>query len=332
MSTYFLAAPLATGPPTPPRPTEPPPRLVLESFDGQRQIPLDGSTGWKAQAGATGLGMPPIEVVRSVIPGVHGSVQQEVRVGEREVILPLLLTASDRTLITHQAMVSELVSLLDPLTGQFRIVSTTPLGERQLTVSYTGGLEGAFGRDSYSRWWRKIVLTAVGCQPFAEARKPRSVEFQMSGGGGVFLGVAGGTDAPWGTRALSSSAVIGDSMRVQVTSEVPVHPVLELVGSMDSFTGTMALEDTALPPYFGGQKWSVSVPSGVASGESFRIVTDPRGTSIRANGQRAAGRVALGSSLTPFFPGGNVLSVAAPGGTADTRVRLSWTELFWMLR
>lgn len=330
MSTYFLSAPVQPGG-TPTQPAPPRPKLTLESLDGLRVIPLDGSSGWKAQAGAVGLEMPPIDVIRATVPGVPGTVQQEVRVGERQVILPILVNAPDRLFATHQQLVAELMRLVDPLTGQFRIVSASPFGERQLTVTYTGGLEGDYGRGEYSTWWRKIVLTAVGCQPFAEARQDRTIEFNSPTGAAPFLGAAGGTDVPW-PRALTSSAVIGANMRVTVASEVPVNPVLELDGPMDSFAGTMALEDAALPPYYGGQEWSVSIPGGVAPGERFAIVTDPRGTSIRADGELAAGRVTLASSLTPFFPGVNVLSVIAPGGSGTTRVRLRWRELYWSLR
>lgn len=327
MSTYFLSAERNTTPRPPAGPREILPTLSLESLDGNARIPLDQSTGWKALAGATGLDMPPIDAVTASSPGVAGSTLMDVRVGERPVFIPIRVRAADRRFATHQAAMQELLHLVDPLRGQFRIVATSPLGSRELTVTYTGGLEGDYGVDSSGVYWRKLGITALACQPFAAARQDRTVEFRMSGSGGAFLGTHGGTDAPW-PRALSSSAVIGENMRVTVASEVPVFPTLELVGPMDSFAGTVQLEDASLPPYYGGAEWSVSIPDGVPAGSVLRLVTDPRARSIRLDGQLAAGRVARGSTLRPFYPGVNVMSVSAPGGDENTRVRLSWRELY----
>jgi len=287
-TTYFLAAPRGAEPTRPPLPArEAVPTLTLESLDGTKRIPLVNTAGWKALAGVTGLDMPPIDTATGRIPGVSGSVLQDARAEERPVFIPIRISAPDGLFATHRAAMQELLGLVDPLRGQFRIVGSTASGERHLTVTYTDGLQGDYGTDRWGLHWRKVCLTAVACQPFAEARQDRLVEFQTSGGGGVFLGTAGGTDAPW-PRALSSSSVIGENMRVPVTSEVPVYPTVELVGPMDSFTGTVQLADASLSPYFGGAPWSVSVPQGVPAGSTLRLVTDPRARSIRLDGQLAA--------------------------------------------
>lgn len=329
MSFAFLAARGGLGPPPPPEPTGNP--LLdtrLESLDGLLVIPLNGVTGWTHMPGSTGLEMPPYDIVTNSVPGVPGSTLQDVRTLERPVFIPVFADTRSGDHITHLQMLDAMRDLVDPLTGMFRIVGVTERGERELTVVYTKGMEGADGVDERGFTWRKFGINALACDPFPQARSDRVVEFAGTGTAGAFLGTAGGTDAPW-PRALSSSAVIGDNMRVQVTSEVPVYPVLELVGPMDSFAGTVQLADASLPPYFGGGVWSVSIPDGVAAGQSLRIVTDPRARSIRSGtGGLAAGRVARGSSLRPFYPGTNVLSVTAPGGNADTRVRLSWREKF----
>jgi hypothetical protein len=145
-----------------------------------------------------------------------------------------------------------------------------------------------------------------------------------------FLGAVGGTDAPF-PGMLSSGAVIGAGMNVVVESDVPVYPNLTLVGPMDSFTGSLSpvvvnLDGTTTT--LTGSTWSVSIPPGVPTGQTFSMVTDPRARSIRLNGALAAGRVALGSTLRPFYPGQNVLSVTAPGGNDDTKIFLSWRELY----
>lgn len=311
MNSLFLAAPLTSGPP--PAQAQPDPLTVaLESLDGTRRIPLDGSTGWWRLDGTSGLEMPPMDVVTSSVPGVFGSVLRDVRVAERPVGLPMF-TASESGRIGHLEMLDEIRSLVDPLTGEFLIVATTTRSERQLRVVYTGGLEGAGGRSETGIYWRKFGLTAVACDPFAYDRSERLVPFDLGSSDAAFLGAAGGTDKPW-PRMLSSSAVIGSGMQIEVRSEVPVFPTLEIDGPVDSFTGTMSTG------------WSVSIPGGVADGSTLRLVTDPRARSIRLDGAPAAGLVARGSTLRPFYPGVNVLDVVAPGGSAATRVRLSWRE------
>jgi hypothetical protein len=307
------------------------PVLTLESLDGSRKIVLDGVSGWTHLPGATGLEMPPVDVVTSSVPGVAGSMLQEVRVEERPVFIPIDAASPDSKRVTHQAMLNSIRSLVDPLSGQFRVVC----GDRQLTLVYTEGLEGSFGASDFGLYWRKFGLKALACQPFAEGRTEQSVEFRLAVGGQPFLGVAGGTDVPWGTRQITSSALIGDNMRVLVESEVPVYPTVELVNSMDSFTGAMELEDPSQP----GTGWSVSVPGGVLPGYTLRLVTDPRSRSIRMGvgdpatnpawtGELAAGLVERGSTLRPFYPGVNLMNVAAPGGTEDTRIRITWRNLY----
>ena len=46
------------------------------------------------------------------------------------------------------------------------------------------------------------------------------------------------------------------------------------------------------------------------------------------NGGLASGRIARGSTLRAFYPGTNILNVSAPGGTANTRIRISWLPLY----
>lgn len=330
MSTYFLAAPLGATPPKPRPPREVVPKLVLESMDGLRRIPLDNSTGWKALAGATGLDMPPVDVITDRAPGIYGSAMSDARIDERSVFIPIRVTAPDQKIATHYSLMASLRELVDPLLGQFRVVAATAQGQRELTVVYTGGLEGEYGTDVAGLYWRKFGLTALACDPFAHDRVDRQVDFEVASTGTPFLGVVGGTDAPW-PRMLSSAAVIGPAMQIEVRSEVPVYPTLELTGPMDAFTGTLSPvveRPDGSTVSLAGREWSVSVPQGVPANSTLRIVTDPRAKSIRMDGALAAGRVARGSTLRPFYPGLNVLSVAAPGGTSATRVRLSWREAY----
>jgi hypothetical protein len=298
-------------------------------MDGRVVIPLDNTAGWIRMPGSTGLEMPPTEVISSASPGVYGSTVQDVRVQERPVFIPIH-AHSDTSQASFFQMMDTLRSLIDPLTGSFRLVGSTSRTVREMVVTYDGGLEGADGGDSQGLSWAKVGLRATAHSPYAQAMEDRSLEFRFVSNAAIFMGVAGGTDATWPT-SLSSESVVGSGMQVAIYSEAPVYPALTLIGAMTSFSGTLSpvvtnLDGTTTTITQG--QWAVDVPLGVAAGSTMKLITDPRIRSIRLDGSLAAGRVARGSTLRPFYPGINILDVTAPGGTEDTRVILSWRELY----
>jgi hypothetical protein len=301
-------------------------------MDGSVVIPLDNTAGWIRLPGATGLEMAPFDVVSSSIPGVAGSVVRDVRTLERPVFIPVY-GYSDTSYRDFKQLKDQLRTLIDPTTGSFKLVGMTERSIREMIVTYESGFEGADGGDNDGLSWIKAGLRLTAHFPFARAREDRTLEFRVTSTPTVFMGVAGGTDAPWPT-ALSSTSVIGTGMTVTIDSEVPVYPELTLIGEMTSFAGTAS--QTVITPsgaemILTDQEWSVDVPLGVGAGETFTMVTDPRERSIRLDGAQAAGLVERGSKLRPFYPGQNTLNVVAPGGTEATRIILSWRDLYWSI-
>jgi hypothetical protein len=326
MSTYYLAA--ATGYTSTPQPVEYMiPSLTLESLDGGTQIPLDASEGWIRMPGSTGLEMPPYSVVSDTVPGVPGAVLRDTRVEARPVFIPIYCGGTDQ--ITFREMLDKIQRIVAPYGAQtFKIVGRSYRGTRELVVTYVSGLEGADDALAAGLTWCKIGLNAVAHDPYSYERVERSLEFRSAGATSPFMGIAGNSDTPFPVM-LSSGSVIGAGMTITIASEVPVYPVLDLVGPMDSFAGT--LSPTVVNPdgtitVLTENVWSVDIPAGVPTGQTLRLVTDPRARSVRLDGALAAGRVARGSATRPFFPGDNVLNVVAPGGTDDTRIRLTWRE------
>lgn len=303
------------------------PVLVLESLDGSQRIRLDGASGFIRMPGATGLEMPPMEVISQAMPGIYGSTVTDVRVLERPVFIPIYAGANGNYLAFRE-MMSRLYSLVDPLGRRaFRLIGESAKGSRELTVSYMGGLEGADDAMSAGMSWAKFGLNLMAHSPFAQARTDRVITFQYHSAPEPFLGVVGGTDAPF-PRSITSSAVIGQDMLVNIGSEVPVYPTVELVGQMDSLSATVVPEPAPGEVVNDDESWSVSVPAGVPAGSTLRMVTDPRYRSFRLDGAHAAGRIAQGSKLGPFYPGANWMNVVAPGSSENTRVRLMWREMY----
>ena len=264
--------------------------------------------GWK------GHGMPPVELVTEEGPGIAGSWLSEVRVRPREVFLPIFLSGRDTySYMDARTAFEQIVSPLqdESTLGNLMLCTQTHRGRRDLRCVYVDGMEGEEGGDTAGGTWATFGIRLLAVDPFWRDPHDLQLRFDVQDTSTPFLGVQGGTDAPWPTF-MTSSTVLGQGMRIPIRSEVPVWPSLDLTGPMDSFVGSM---DTG---------WQVEVPGGVPAGSTLTIVTDPRRKSIRLDGALAAGYVAIDSVFKPFPPGTNVLDVTAPGGTSATQLRLYW--------
>jgi hypothetical protein len=336
MNAYYLASAQgvdtgggAPGSGDPLEPYQTRPTISLESMNGLVKIPIDANSGWILMPGAAGLEMPPYTIVSERIPGVPGSVNPDVRVEERPVFLPLYFNGG-RNLLAKYEMLDRLRNLVDPTLGTFKVVGESARGIRELTVIYESGLEGLHGDNNDGLTWIKIGLSATALNPYAQDRVNRNLEFRLLQATAPFMGVAGGTDAPFPGIMLASGSVIGSGMPITIHSEVPVHPTLELVGPMTSFYGSLSpvvINPDGSSTSHTDHEWIVDIPLGVPAGQTMRLVTDPHVRSIRLDGALAAGRVTIGSRFRPFYPGQNILNVIAPGGTDETRILLSWPEL-----
>lgn len=306
------------------------PTLVLESMDGSVRIPLDGTEGFIRMPGSTGLEMPPSALISQSVPGIAGTRLADVRVMERPIFIPIYAGA-DGNMLAFREMLRRLHRLIDPMNlNSFRLVGGSAEGTRELIVTYSSGLEGADAASEAGLSWAKFGLNLVAHRPYAQARETQVLEFRYQPDLAPFLGVAGGSDTPW-PRSLASTSIIGNGMEIVVDTEMPVYPEVELVGPMDSFSSTLSpivVNSAGQQTTILDQQWVLSIPGGVPAGSTFRANTDPSSRSFRLNGELAAGRVALGSRMRPFYPGRNTLNVTAPGLTEATVIRISWLPLY----
>jgi hypothetical protein len=310
MSNYVLVQ--VAPPPPPVVPVEHFPwKLFLSSMDGATTIPLTDRTGQVLlQSGFLGLGVPPVNVVVGSVPGIEGGLVEDVQILARNPVLPVKVVGRDEA---HKMQaIQQLRDLTDPSVsmtsdGNFKIVSLTPAGTRELTVAYRGGLEG----DNHGQVRPELfVLELTAVDPYARDRDAVTRTFSL-GQGDPFLAAASSTDSLW-PRSLAPSTVIGDGMAVDMASAVPVYASVALRGPCDS---ALIESDSGL---------RLEVPAALTAAQTLQIVTDPRARSIRLNGAQAAGRLALGSRMVPFRRGANTLSVTAPGATSQTQLTLSW--------
>lgn len=310
--SFFVLASVQQPPPVEP-PQKSPRRWWLESWDGSRVLMLDNP--WSLQAGSTGLDVAPTEVFTASMPGVAGSAAVDVVTLERPMVLVLNLFTNQLGEwggFTEQMERLELLrQITDPTRGMtrdgnFRLVCESPWGIRRLNLAYQSGLEGD-GQELPH--FRRVALSVVAPQPFAEDQVAQSRTFEIVPSTDPFLG------GLWGDIYLASSSVLGVGTPVQMYSAVPVWPTITMAGPADSVLLT------------GDNGLRVDVPAGLEPGDVLRIVTDPRARSIRLNGEVAASRLARGSRFAPFSEGETLVSVAAPGATSDTTLTLEWRGL-----
>lgn len=288
----------------------------FESMDGSVVIPLNVDAERILMPGATGLYLPPVDVVTATTPGVPGSWIQEENILEREVFLPMKF-ASDRSQEEFFAELDELRGLVTAnwftprvgRTGSFRLGVASSKGERLLDVTYKSGMEGAAGGSDGGTRWQKFGLTLVAADPFFHAREKTSYTYQVDAGE-VFLS---STDANSWPRALSASTVIGNGMEMFVAGDVPAWIDMDV-------TGPATLASVTYPGT------NVVMNSAIAAGSELSLVTHPRRRSARLNGSVAWSKIAFNSTFAPLMPGSNTVNVAMNSSGDGTSMTVSWLE------
>lgn len=306
-----------------PTPVEPPVQPVaprelrsfwLESMDGSVVIPLTGVNGRALLPGATGLELPPVDLVTATTPGMPGSWLQEINVLERQVFLPLAFFSSraQAEFFERLAELRGLVAAWDVdllgLTGTFRLGVSSTTGDRLLDVVYGSGWEGTLGGEDGGSDWEKFGLNLTAVSPFWRARE-QTVQSYSAAPGPAFLGSGDGS-APW-PRQIAASVTIGMNMPIRVEGDVPVWPDFTFAGPIPSvvisYPGT-----------------NITVPAGVPTGQTLRLITDPRARSARLNGAIAWDRINMGAKFSPLRPGINRVSIQLATAGDDAGLDMSW--------
>lgn len=303
--------PVVPLPPVPPRELR---AFWLESLDGTTVIPLSGTNGRALLPGATGLELPPIDVVTATTPGMPGSWLQEVNVLERPIFLPMAFFSS-KAQEEFFARLAELRSVMTDwdgdllgLDGTFRLGVASVTGDRLLDVTYRSGWEGTLGGEDGGSDWEKFGLNLVAVAPFWRSRDA-VVKSYSAEPGPVFLGTGDNTH-PW-PRRVSSSVKVGANMPIVVEGDVSVWPEFGFTGPIPAVTIT----------------WpgtNISVPNGVPAGQTLRLVTNPRARSARLGGAIAWERISMGATFAPLRPGLNRVSIELATASADARVDMAW--------
>jgi hypothetical protein len=273
---------------------------------GTRTRRLQGTAGTVLQAGLRGVGLPPVEVDAVPVPDGYGSAPLGVRLGERNVFIPVVLLGADTVAVRNERRSVE--AMLSPVTGPVGVTVQQPDTAEQWTVygHYVGGMEGAYGRSESGVDWQVFGLEFRCLDPLfygpqqvetwflTAATKPLLSESED------FFPVQLGDSLVAGRRTLRN---IGDE---------PAWPVVTAYGPGSD----LVVENVTT-----GLQVSVS---GVLTAGQWVQVDGPAMDVFDHTGSDAWDRVPLGEGPFPLAPGDNVLDVSLTDATEESWVRVSW--------
>lgn len=293
-------------------------RLDFRSLTGD--VLAWNTDAWIPMAGIEGLHMPPREVVRGQVPGLTGSLLQEIRDVERTVTFPVFV-GSDDGHRTHLEQLARLESFLDftgvdytAAGGTFDLVATSSSGVRSLRCVYLEGMEGAEGTD-FGVWWASFGLRLLAVDPYWHGTPWSTRTLRIPGPLG-WLSASDGTYTVTWPGGITNSLVIGAGMPVDVTGTAPSWATIEVVGPATTFR---AQTSSGL---------NVALVGGLSAGETMLVVTDPRGRDVTFNGTRDWARVAPGDKWEPMDPGRSTVTLTMADATEASSARLFGESLF----
>lgn len=292
--------------------------LDFRSIDGTHTIAWDG-VNLRILASASGLDVPPRDVLRDVIAGLPGSRLRNVRDLEREVFLPLLVASGRDDWRGLLDRLAELRSLMDfrrdreafiANEGSFDLVSSIDGRERRLRCSYVEGMEGDYGEDVALPEWRRFGLTLLAVDPYWHGEQWTTPTVGLPTPD-PFLSASAGDAWP---RRLSPSVAIGSDMPLSIPGDLPSSPVVELLGPATSthITAPSGLDVTIGP---------------LGAGDEFVLDTGRRKRAT-LNGVAAWSKIGQSPRWPALLPGETTISITMTGADGSSRARV-YGDAMW---
>lgn len=278
--------------------------MLLEwvAADGTVRALSDLSDDVELEEGVSGRYAPPVEFSTEQVPFEAGSRVRQVRIGDREVAVPVLVACDSpedlvvrlRDLTVHMAPTRGRGSLRDATSG------------RQLPCYYAGGLEVVEGFNSATIGWARAVVVFRAFDPFWEDDADTVRVFSLGDDLDPLI--------PYPPYTLVSDTV-GATPTVDNDGDVDAWPVWTVVGPADQ----VALENVTT-----GATLTVDRP--LTAAEWLRIDTRPGvKTIVDQDGVNRFGDRVAGSQLWPLVEGPQDLQILLGGVEAGlSRVELSY--------
>lgn len=302
--------PVTTEPPSPDLSQVDSRSLAFRALDGTYPFPAR-TNEFFFMPDITGLDMPPRQLITKTVPGVDGEFLKEIRVGKREVFLPLWMRG-----VTHAQYLDrrdELASLFDfrhfdyrAAGGTFDLVANSDRGERSLRCVYVDGMTSSKWPNE-SAVWAKLGLGMWACQPYWDAGRWTTGIIRQSDEEPDFF-----AEFP---PQFSSSRVLGVDIPVNVEGDSDSWITVDLGGPASAVTVS-------------GGGITFTIPAGLSTDQVAQIVTDPRGRGAWFDGVKDWTKVGPTTSWRPLPAGPQKLTIAVTGTTEDSWAEVSGRKLF----
>ncbi len=228
-----------------------------------------------------------------------------IGVNARDLSLPLLIRASSLENVMRLC-----ARYWNPLNGDGTLVYVSDSGERrQLACRYTGGLEGS---ASYNRGWMKAVLRLRALNPFWQATDSETYQVQLSEPVPFFQ--------PQFFPLHISSGVLNGNLVIQNSGDLDSFPVFTVTGP-----ATYLKVNRNNEVFFEFPNLTMN------TGDVLVIDTRPGRYSAIINGENAFQLLSSNSKLFSFVPGENVVTIAANGVSAASKVYFEFVRCYWTI-
>lgn len=257
-------------------------------------------------AGVEGRYMPPVILTEDQVPEQQGAQLRHVRLGPREVALPITVLGPDPLTVRRQ--LRALLSALNPLLGDGRLRATGPDGkQRELVCRYVKGWEGREGLNSSGRRFIKGLAVLRASRPYWQDVTP--------------------TLETYGTGALAFFPILPLRLRASVVTSTPLvvndgdadaQPVWTIKGPGNGLTLNNTTTGRSL---FLAHVWG--------AGEVVTIDTRTGAKTVRAaDGTNLFSELSDDSELWELAPGANQLEVQLGEAVPESSVGLSYTRRY----
>lgn len=280
--------------------------LAFRALDGTYPFPTT-DTDFIFGPDSQGLDKPPQEVITKPVPGLEGERLQEIRIGKREVFLPLwMFGTSHAEYMARRDLLAKLFNhrLVDYVKedGTLDLEANSIRGTRWLRCVYKDGMTSTMAPNERATW-AKLGITLEACRPYWYGT-PWTTEViqQVEGVQPDFFAEFPGD--------LSSSLVLGESIPIEVDGDVESWITISVTGPADDVT-------------ISGEGNLVSIPGGLADGETAQIVTDPRRRTALFDGIKDWSRIGPTTTWKPLQPGERSVDIIISGVAANTTAVIS---------
>lgn len=257
-----------------------------------------------------GIDMPPREIVTRAIPGLEGERLAEIKVGPREVFLPLTIHSDSH--YEHLDKRDQLARLFNhrqvdyrTLDGTLDLVANSIRGERSLRCVYVDGMTSGRAPNERSHW-QKLGVTLRAVRPYWIGAPWSTPEIRLPSPVAWFGTFPGG---------ITSGNAIGGTVTVTVEGDAESWTNVDIVGPAVSAVIT-------------GPGFRLTIPDGLVAGEVFRLQSDPRNRTALFDGVKNWTRVGPSDRYSPLNPGDRLFKFTLTGATAETMVRMSGATSF----